>query len=185
MKIIDLQSLTGPLEVGRTSLPKMAIATDSATVLPRRPLFLPELAEEWEMLVGFGCRISRLGKNIPKRFASRHYDAVTLIARALPKGFDPTDPRSSAIDSAYSLGEWVAVECSKDGATLLSPEPREIQLPPIEAFDVAIESVSRHLTLKTGDIIIVPPSIARFNAEIGMHVEGKIGDRAILTFNIK
>lgn len=185
MKIIDLQSWAGPLETGRTSLPKMAIATDSATVFPKRPLFLPEIAEEWEMTIGMGCRISRLGKNIPKRFASRHYDAVTLIARALPQGFDPVDPRSSAIDSAYSLGEWIPVEDAGGVATLRSPESRELRLPPITTFDAAIESVSRHFTLKTGDIIIVPPPAACFKAEIGMHVEGELGDKPILTFNIK
>ena len=56
----------------------------------RQPWFVPDFGDNWQWSVALAVRISRLGKCIQPKFASRYYDARTLLW--LPSYFKPTGP---------------------------------------------------------------------------------------------
>ena len=51
---------------------------ESAVIRENKPFFVPDFAERFDYETELVVRINRLGKNIPKRFAYRYYDEVTL-----------------------------------------------------------------------------------------------------------
>lgn len=46
----------------------------------RQPWFVPDFGDNWQWSVALAVRISRLGKCIQPKFASRYYDARTLLS---------------------------------------------------------------------------------------------------------
>lgn len=134
-----------------TMPPRIEAIPDSAITVPNRPLFLPDFSAEWSGNVCPAYRISRLGKEIGRRFASRYYDAVTLALRIHPVDIVPCGI-CSVFDSCVTLGEWLPLqegnlEVGYAGLTL-SLTPEEIDI------DGAIEAISHYCTLKTGDIVM-------------------------------
>lgn len=192
MKILDL-SLHTPQEIAAAAdapagicpnLPSLCLATDSAAVLPGRPLFLPETAAAWNFAISPAVRISRLGKSIPRRFAHEHFDAITLVGRVYPQGLPAVSPWSAAVDSSYALGLWIPPTDATEAETTLPCESGSIPFP-ADTAENAIAVLSRLFTLKNGDIVVIPPFLTNFAAAIDTHVEATINRKPVLSFNLK
>lgn len=168
MKIIAFKR---NLEEPVTLPPVIDVIPDSAITVPNRPLFLPDFSEEWTGVVCPAFRISRLGKEIGRKFASRYYDAVTLALRIYPVDFIGSGIES-VFDSCVTLGEWLPLGGDKQGS---DDNPGDsIRVPSVGTdkivveydgltlalshsqldIDGAVESISHYSTLKTGDIIM-------------------------------
>ncbi len=181
----------------------LLLATDSSISLGGRPVFLPEISQRWIMQISPAFRISRLGKSISERFASRYYDAFTLAARLLPLDLMDSlersgmrhSPFATAFDGAVSLGTWIPTNYLRDGAdrmptTLavnIGSSDTEIELPEhlTEAADKAIALLSRSFILKNGDVIVTGGPLTESDVVIDTHVEVSSGQHKILSFNIK
>lgn len=158
MKIIRLISLSPESDVD--------IHPDSAMILPGRPLFMPEWGEGWAAGLYLAVRISRLGKNVARKFAPRYYDGITAALRVgLPAESGVPAGLLSGMDSSVVHGEWQDAEGLKApiavslGAPLkwsASSENRVEFAPMAEAVDAAIARVSEYMTLKMGDMILLP-----------------------------
>lgn len=139
--------------------PEILLFPDSSLTVARQPLFLPDFAETWIAHVGIAVRISRLGKTIASRFASRYYDAVTVALRAVPCGVDAGKALYTSFDGALTLGSWIpadeidwnvpVIEAAFTPA-MLSFDSAAVQYHAAEA----IEAASAYCTLKSGDVII-------------------------------
>ncbi|MDE5650730.1 MAG: fumarylacetoacetate hydrolase family protein, partial [Duncaniella sp.] len=131
---------------------------DSTVVLPGRPFFLPEDGDLRVARAHVAVRISRLGKNISRKFAPRYYDGITVGLRLTPAGEIADEMKGvvSAMDSSTVFGEWrepsvaeAEMEANVGGVTCalggLLPQ-----------IDCAISEISKYMTLKMGDVVMLP-----------------------------
>ena len=140
--------------------PEIDIIPDSAITVANRPLFLPDFASDWEGCVSPAFRISRLGKAIGRKYASRYYDAVALALRIVPVGARVCDSDiMNAFDSCITLGPWQSLTSENDSDENLNLKVEwqglSAELTPDDLrIDEAIEAVSHYCTLKTGDVVM-------------------------------
>lgn len=143
MKIIGFTYLDGRAE--------MVLRADSCLLNGGKPFFLPEGTEDVRATRCVILRVSRLGKNIQAKFASRYYDAwapgldiiaYDLLAQARAEGRSWTE--AIATDYSLPLGEWNVNEDENVNVDSLCISPAE-----------AIEQVSRVMTIRQGDLIYI------------------------------
>ncbi|MDE6629370.1 MAG: hypothetical protein K2K36_08385 [Muribaculaceae bacterium] len=141
-----------------------AVITDSATLRPREPMFVPDFARGWQLMVAPALTVQRLGKWIAPRFASRYVGDFRLCVRLLPPdGAYPLGALETNFDGALAWGRPRPAEELRAGGFLtlsasLSADPaiqHELTLRWADMrFDETIALASRYMTLKTGDVII-------------------------------
>lgn len=136
----------------REGSPEMVLKGDSCLLNGRKPMFIPDWTNELGVTDCMILRVSRLGKEIAPKFASRYYDAVALgadfIALDIAREAQANGrPWTKAIDFDYSLavGEWIdKVESGewKVESYVLSPEE-------------AVAEASKVMTIRQGDLIYI------------------------------
>lgn len=134
MKILALEH-TQPLPVWH-------VAPDSALAVRRQPWFVPDDAPDGRCTASLwlAAVISRLGRDIAPRFASRYYATVAVAAHP-------------HID-APGIPSW-----ARDGAVILSDSAAPAENIPADMrshLDHAVALASKMSTLKTGDLILLP-----------------------------
>lgn len=148
MKIIRILSLSPSLDID--------IHPDSAMILPGRPLFMPEWGEGWEAVMHPAVRIGRLGKNIAVKFASRYYDGLTVALRVTLADAAGREGVLSGMDSTIITGEWLAPSAAGGEITVGCGGSTVSVPPPASMIDEVIARVSEYMTLKMGDVILLP-----------------------------
>lgn len=172
---------------------------DSALLKDHKPFFIPDDMGPIDCEGQLVVRICRLGKTIPGRFAHRYYDALTvgvdftarqLLHQLRGKGL-PWD-RSKGFDGSAMIGDWVAKEKFLDANSVrfhleINGETAQEGFTGdmLHSIDSLISDLSRHFTLKTGDILFTgSPTLAR-EVSINDHIEGWIEERKVLDFRCK
>lgn len=181
MKLLAIRrNLSEPL----TETPQVDMLADSSIVLPRNPLFIPDIATAYTCAVGPAFRISRLGKHIGLRFAGRYRDAMAPLLRLLPDLPDTASAIYQAFDSAAALGSWIPVPegdftfaAGVSDPVILSADGLQI--------DRAIEILSRYFTLKNGDIIVPGFLPCRFTPEINSRFPVTVNSEKLLDLKFK
>lgn len=170
--------------------PRLTLVPDSALVIGGNPIFLPDFGGAWTGRIYVAWRISRLGKHIAARFALRYYDAVTLMLRAsspeLERGLAAAGCASGlpgAIDSTVAPGRWVPV-VPGDTLTAAAPGLPAMLTAESAGIDSLIASVSRYMTLKTGDVIGAVAGDP-FDLHRDMKVVGSLDGTEVLRQRIK
>lgn len=163
MKIIAVNNPTG---IMAGEVPSVTLYADSALLTGNRPLFLPDYMDGTAVSCATALRISRLGKNISPRFASRYYDAVTVATLAETR---LTGGLANAVEGAVAIGEWIApvedfAEIAASGADVdLTCRVDSLR----EIADAVVAALSRYMTMKMGDIVITGPLAAPLPLKIG------------------
>ncbi|MDE6378819.1 MAG: hypothetical protein K2K72_08755 [Duncaniella sp.] len=80
---------------------KLELHPDSALLPDGRPMFYPDFGSSWQAEFYTAVRISRLGKGIAPRFASRYYDALTLAMVISPSELSDSSELSELSDSSH------------------------------------------------------------------------------------
>lgn len=131
---------------------EMALKGDSCLLNGRKPLFIPDWTTDLGVTECLILRVSRLGKEIAPKFASRYYDAVApgadFVAQDVLREVQSAGrPWTQALGFDYSLaiGEWSDVQSDKVQST------REWVMTPEEA----IAEASRVMTIRQGDLIYI------------------------------
>lgn len=138
---------------------RVIMFTDSSMSRNGRPLFLPPFAGKWCMRVGVALRVSRLGKFIGERFASRYYDAVAPVVRLVPldAAGDETSATLTSFDGSIVVGDWVSVD-GLNGTGVISVTVNGCIDEMVSYHDIAIDRyismLSGYFTLKMGDMIV-------------------------------
>ena len=153
MKIIGFIGIDGAVE--------MVLKGDSCLLNNRKPFFLPEPNAEIRMTPCMVLRVSRLGKHIAPKFASRYYDAVAhgadfqdeiLLAQARKTGGAWT--QAIAFDYSLAIGEWIM-----DSAIPLTYREQDAHVPGsinlLISPEEAIAEVSKLMTIRQGDLIYI------------------------------
>ena len=140
MKIIGFSNIDNTVQ--------MVLKCDSSMLVNRKPFFIPDWSKDVRMTPCAVLRVSRMGKNIGQKFASRYYDAVApwlniCAADVLAQG---DDVKAWAFDYSLPLGKFMDLSQWK-GETIMS-------------FDEAIHRVSAIMTIRQGDLIFVDCNVA-------------------------
>lgn len=132
---------------------EMVLKGDSCLLNGRKPLFMPEWTKELGVTECLILRVSRLGKEIAPKFASRYYDAIApgadFIAMDLAREAEQAGrpwTQALAFDYSLAIGEWLegVKELKNEGMKewLLTPEE-------------AIAKASKVMTIRQGDLIYI------------------------------
>jgi 2-keto-4-pentenoate hydratase/2-oxohepta-3-ene-1,7-dioic acid hydratase in catechol pathway len=181
------------------SKPVFFMKPDSALLLKNKPFFLPDFSNEIHYEAEIVLKISRLGKNIAPKFATRYYNSIGLgidfTARDLQdqckkaghpweiaKAFDQSAVINKFIDIG-SVPDRNAIQFSLkiNGNTVQNGNTRDM----IYSFDDIIAYVSMFITLKTGDLIFTGTPAGVGPVKTGDHLVGAIEGQVMLDFNIR
>ena len=126
----------------------MVLKCDSSMLVNRKPFFIPDWSNDVRMTPCAVLRVSRMGKNIGQKFASRYYDAVApglniCAADILTQG---DGVKAWAFDYSLPMGKFVDLS--------------QWQKETIMSFDEAIHRVSEIMTIRQGDLIFVDCNVA-------------------------
>ena len=165
---------------------QMVLKGDSCLLNGRKPMFLPDGTSELGVTECVILRVSRLGKEIAPKFASRYYDAVApgadFIAMDLArKAQEKGEPWTEAIAFDYSLaiGEYEPTPTpSLKGKEYLK---EELVLSPEEA----IARASKVMTIRQGDLIYIQRAVTPRQVEKEEVIRVEIGGEEKLYCKIK
>lgn len=140
MKIVGFSNIDNMVQ--------MVLKCDSSILVNRKPFFIPDWSKDVRMTPCAVLRVSRMGKNIGKKFASRYYDAVApglniCAADILAQG---DGVKAWAFDYSLPLGKFMDLS--------------QWQKDTIMSFDEAIHRVSEIMTIRQGDLIFVDCNVA-------------------------
>ncbi|MDR2806240.1 MAG: fumarylacetoacetate hydrolase family protein [Dysgonamonadaceae bacterium] len=180
--------------------PVIFMKPDASLLKDGKPFFLPDFSSNMQYETEVVVKISRLGKTIARRFASRYYEEVTvgidmtardlqqkLRAQGLPwelsKSFDGSAVAGHFIrlkDLSYDMNQ-LPFHLDINEQTVQNGNTADM----LFKVDELIESVSRFITLKTGDLIYTGTPAGVGQVRIGDHLQGYIGDQKVLDFYIR
>lgn len=174
--------------LGKGTDNSVSLLTDSSLTRNGHALFLPPHHDRWIITVAPALRISRLGKFIATKFASRYYDAWTLTARLRPEGTTyPASATEESFDSSIIIGEWNAIEPSDNVTEEINVSgSRDFTLKlDLNRFNATISHLSESFIMKHGDIIVPQPELITFPAVIDNRIELTCNGLRCLAFKIK
>ncbi len=131
---------------------------DSAIQPCRKPFFVPVGMEqvEWLPRLFTAVRIDRMGKSITARFAQRYTGQKAVALWVQPR---VVTSEFLGIDGSLLLGPWGELSAQVD----INGNPADWSPCDDSQVNALIERVSRHVTLKTGDIALLSPTEVDFN----------------------
>lgn len=123
---------------------QMVLKGDSSLLVNRKPFFIPDWSSDVRMTPCVVLRVSRLGKHVSARFASRYYDAVApgLNMQAADMVAQGKWTEGWAFDYSLVVGQFVLPERLGEHSLLITA-------------DEAIERVSKVMTIRQGDMIYI------------------------------
>ena len=172
---------------------------DSALVIRNRPFFYPDFSSNVHHEIEVVLKISRLGRSIEEKFASRYYSEIGLGVdftardlqneykdKGLPweisKGFDYSAPVSKFFPvSGFGDIHKLNFRLDVNGKTVQKGNTSEM----IFSFEKLISYVSIFMTLKTGDLIYTGTPAGVGPVKIGDRLEAYLEDKKIMDFPVK
>jgi 2-keto-4-pentenoate hydratase/2-oxohepta-3-ene-1,7-dioic acid hydratase in catechol pathway len=189
------KELNNPLPVK----PVFFMKPDSALLIKNNPFFLPDFSNEIHYETEIVLKISRLGKSIQKKYASRYYDSVGVgidfTARDLQelckKAGHPWEI-AKAFDQSAVINKFVGVDTLPDRnainfqlelneTTVQKGNSRDM----IFSFDEIIAYVSTFITLKTGDLIYTGTPAGVGPVKTGDHLVASLEGQVLLDFHVR
>lgn len=168
--------------------PEVRMSPDSALVLRGNPWFLPADGNpgEWKARVLAAACVNRLGMHISEKFAPRYYADLTIVVHPLNSGAVPS--LEWMRDGALVTGEG-RMPASAGCGTVAIEAAGHICNVEMEAllndFNRAIAEVSRYMTLKTGDMILLDIPIPEIALAEGVDFDVMSGGEKMLHFKTR
>lgn len=180
--------------------PVIFLKPDTALIPGKQPFFLPDFSNDVHYELEVVIRISRLGKNIQEKFASKYYSQVTLgvdfTARDLQKELKAKGlpwERAKAFDHSAPIGEFVQINSDLnfdngfEFTLLVNGEQKQIGNTKDMIFGPhrLINEISEIFTLKIGDLIFTgtPQGVGKVNK--GDHLEGFIEKQKVFDLKVR
>jgi len=179
--------------------PVFFMKPDSALLINNNPFFLPSFSNQIHYEAEIVLKISRLGKNIAKKFAHRYYNSISVgidfTARDLQdkckKAGHPWEI-AKAFDQSAVVNRFMAIDSIPDrnainfrldinGNTVQDGNTKDL----IFSFDNVISYVSTFITLKTGDLIFTGTPAGVGPVKKDDHLVASLEGQVVLDFNIR
>ena len=180
--------------------PVLFMKPDSALLRNNDPFYIPEWSNDVHHEVELIVKISKLGKNIEKKFAHRYYKEIGLgidftardIQNALKEKGLPWEKAKAFDHSAVLCSEFVPIASIPDrnaihfrldiGGKTVQEGDSALMIFPI---DDIIAHVSKYFTLKIGDLIYTGTPAGVGPVKIGDRLEGFLEGEKRFDFRIK
>jgi acylpyruvate hydrolase len=172
---------------------------ENCIVRGNKPFYYPDFSSDVHHEVELVVKITKVGKNIDRKFAHRYYDEVGLgidfTARDLQnearqggapweiaKSFDYSAPLSKFLP-LKELGDInrITFRLDVNGKTVQQGDASLMIFP----VDVQIAYISRFITLKTGDLIFTGTPAGVGPVKIGDRLQAWLGDKKMMDFYVK
>ncbi|WP_026462653.1 fumarylacetoacetate hydrolase family protein [Adhaeribacter aquaticus] len=179
--------------------PVIFFKPDTAILRNNEPFYFPDYSQDIHHEVELILRISKEGKNIGAKFASKYYDAIglgidftarDLQAKAKSKGLPWT--LAKGFNGSAPISEFLPLTDFPDLKNinfklLVNGEEKQKgnSSMMLNSFDDMLAYMSRFITLKTGDIIFTGTPAGVGPVKIGDRLEGFIEDKKLLDFEVK
>jgi len=171
----------------------------SALLQPHAPFYYPEFTNELHYECELVLRVSKNGKYIQEKFASKYYDAVTtgidftardiqdeLKAKGLPW------EKAKAWDNSAVIGKWIPfteIKNKKDINFCLYKNKELAQQGNasnmVHNFDNLVAYISNYFSVNIGDVIFTGTPAGVGEAVVGDELEGFLEDISMFTLEIK
>ena len=180
--------------------PVFFLKPDTALLRRNRPFYYPDFSDDVHYECELVVKINKLGKNIQKNFAHTYYNEIGIgidftardlqsqsKTKGLPweiaKAFDSSAPISMECINKKEFKDIHSIlfRLEKNAETVQQGSSGDM----IFDIDELISYLSRFFTLKTGDLIFTGTPAGVGPVQIGDKLEAYIGDRLMLSCNIK
>ena len=180
-------------------IPVWFMKPQTSLLTKNKDFFHPEFSQEIHFETELVYRINRVGKYIEEKFAHTYYDAIGIgfdfTARDLQSEFKakglPWEPAKS-FDGSAPISKFIPISEFKDLSNIEFSMHKNGQLTQqgqssdmIFSIDKIIAYVSQFVTFKIGDLIYTGTPAGVGPIEIGDTLEAFIGDKLMLTTQIK
>ena len=179
--------------------PVVFMKPKSALLQPHTPFYYPEFTNDLQYECELVLRISKNGKYIQDKFASKYYDAVTtgidftardiqndLKAKGLPW------EKAKAWDNSAAIGKWIpftSVKNKKDINFCLYKNKELVQQSNanlmIHDFDSIVAYISNYFSVNIGDLVFTGTPAGVGELVVGDELEAFIEDDSLLSLEIK
>jgi len=171
----------------------------SALLQAHTPFYYPEFTNELHYECELVLRISKNGKYIQDRFASKYYDAVTTgidftardIQNELKKKGLPWE-KAKSWDNSAVIGKWIPfteVKNKKDIGFGLYKNKEIVQQSNsslmINNFDKIVSYISNYFSVNIGDLVFTGTPAGVGECVVGDELEGFIGEENLFSVEIK
>ena len=179
--------------------PVVFMKPKSALLQPHTPFYYPEFTNELHYECELVLRISKNGKYIQEKFASKYYDAVTTgidftardIQDELKKKGLPWE-KAKAWDNSAAIGKWLpltSIKSKKDINFCLYKNKELVQQSNsglmINDFDSIVAYISNYFSVNIGDLVFTGTPAGVGELVVGDEIEAFIEDDSLLTLDIK
>jgi acylpyruvate hydrolase len=179
--------------------PMFFMKHENSIVRGNKPFYYPDFSSDIHHELELVLKISRVGKNIEKKFAHRYYDEVGLgidfTARDLQtearengapweisKAFDYSAPLSVFLPvSEFEDISNLSFHLEINGNTVQEGNAGLMIFP----IDVQIAYISKFITLKTGDLIFTGTPAGIGPVKIGDRLEAYLEGKKMMDFYVK
>lgn len=179
--------------------PVIFLKPETALLHKRMPFFIPDFSNDIHYEAEIVVKISKLGKNINKKFAHRYFDEVTIgidfTARDLQSKLKSKGlpwETAKAFDGSAAVGSFVPKSRFEDLNNLnfsLNLNNQQVQTghtaDMIYPIDTIITHASRFFTLKKGDLIFTGTPKGVGKIEKGDELEGYVEDESLLRVKVR
>ena len=171
----------------------------SALLQPHTPFYYPEFTNELHYESELVLRISKNGKYIQEKFASKYYDAVTVgidftardIQNQLKEKGLPWE-KAKAWDNSAAVGKWILlsnIKSKKDINFCLYKNKELVQQSNsglmIHNFDEIVAYISTYFSVNIGDLVFTGTPAGVGELVVGDELEGFIEDESLMQLDIK
>ena len=179
--------------------PVIFMKPKSALLQPHAPFYYPEFTNELHYECELVLRVSKNGKYIQEKFASKYYDAVTtgidftardiqndLQAKGLPW------EKAKAWDNSAVIGKWIPFTEIKNKKDInfclyknkeLAQQGNSSNM--LHNFDNLVAYISNFFSVNIGDVIFTGTPAGVGEAVVGDELEGFLEDISMFTLDIK
>ena len=171
----------------------------SALLQAHTPFYYPEFTNELHYECELVLRISKNGKYIQDRFATKYYDAVTVgidftardIQTELKEKGLPWE-KAKAWDNSAAIGKWIPLQnvknkkdinfCMYKNKELVQQGNSNLM---INNFDKIVAYISNYFSVNIGDLVFTGTPAGVGECVVGDELEGFIEDDSLFTIEIK
>ena len=179
--------------------PVIFMKPKSALLQPHTPFYYPEFTNELHYECELVLRISKNGKYIQEKFASKYYDAVTVgidftardIQNQLKEKGLPWE-KAKAWDNSAAIGKWILltnIKNKKDINFCLYKNKELVQQSNanmmIHNFDQIVSYISNFFSVNIGDLVFTGTPAGVGEIVVGDEMEGFIEDESLLQLEVK
>ena len=179
--------------------PVIFMKPKSALLQPHTPFYYPEFTNELHYECELVLRISKNGKYIQEKFASKYFDAVTTgidftardIQNELKQHGLPWE-KAKAWDNSAAIGKWVlfsAIKNKKDINFGLYKNKELVQQGNsnmmVHNFDKIVSYISMFFSVNIGDMVFTGTPAGVGEVVVGDELEGFLEDESMFKLEVK